>query len=151
MIKSFRDYMSLTYPTKGKQKGSAFLADSATATTYEEEPQQSKSQFQSRGRKRERPSKQHSTADKGSAHKDANKCLACGMRHHLKDCLYIGETPDWFTPKDYIMEMVQWRKENDTALQEALRKLKRARTSTAAPRSSQPKLKVSDSAPPDEE
>jgi len=163
MMKRFREHMALLHPIKGKQQRGAFAAagpslaaggastpgtdrDASHAaevapSTHEQQTWTTNNQ-RVRGRPREKrsfgqsaTSKQSSTNDTAAA--GGLKCPACEQRHSLKDCFYTfpEHTPEWFHPRSGFTAMVNYRIQNDSNLQEEMRKVKRLRSQT--PRSKQ--------------
>jgi len=156
MMKRFREYMALTHPIKGKQHKGAFAAaepslaaggastqgtDRDASHAAEDAPsiheQQTWTTNNQRGRGRPRQkrsfgqsatSKQSSTDDTAAV--GGLKCPACEQRHSLKDCFYAFPeyTPEWFNPRPGFTAMVNYRIQNDSYLQEEMRKVKRLRS-----------------------
>lgn len=162
MMKRFREHMTKYHPTKGKQRGGAFVAGNESAfaaggastqgtdrdASHAAEVASSTPTTQgSRGRPRQKRTIGHSTTSKQSSTQDTaaagwTKCPACEQRHGLENCFYVhtDKSPDWFTPRTGIAAMVRYRLEHDTNLQDLLRGSKRSRTKT-------PNIKTSQSTP----
>jgi len=156
MVKLFREHMALQHPIKGKQKG-AFaaagpsLADSGESTQAADRDAYPADEAASLKRGRSRPKAGSKAKSKQSVRitddvptavggqEGSNlKCPACEQRHSLKDCFYAfpEKQPDWFQPKPTVVALMKFRMENDPALIERLRSVKRPRTQT-------PKMKQS--------
>ena len=162
-MKRFREHMALLHPIKGKQQRGAFAAagpslaaggastpgtDRDASHAAEDAPSTHELQTwttnyqRGRGRPREKRSFGQRATSKQSSTDDTTavgglKCPACEMRHSLKDCFYAfpEHTPEWFHPRPGFTAMVNYRIQNDSNLQEEMRKVKRLRSQT--PRSKQ--------------
>jgi hypothetical protein len=106
-------------------------------------PRGSSNNPRGRGRPREkRPVGSDATTRQSSVEDTAAagglNCPACEMRHNLKDCYYAFPeyAPDWFNPRPGFTAMVKHKIENDSSLQEQMRKLKKPRTTPKKTQSS---------------
>ncbi|KAF3030359.1 hypothetical protein E8E11_000207 [Didymella keratinophila] len=168
MMKLFRDYMSLSYPIKGKQK-SAFAAGEASylaggapdqdISRDASDVSQRAPSAQSQGnpgkprQKRkfdghqETRSKQFPKRNTAAAGDD---CSACGQRHNLSDCYYAypEKAPEWFKPNRTIARLVEYKTNNDDELQRAMNNCSPSgtiarQTSSSRSNKSTPKIKMS--------
>jgi len=156
MMKRFREHMALLHPIKGKPQRGAFAAagpslaaggastpgtDRDASHAAEDAPSIHEQQTwttnnqRGRGRPRQKRSFGQSATSKQSSIDDTAavgglKCPACEMRHSLKDCFYAfpEHTPEWFNPRPGFTAMVNYRIQNDSHLQEEMRKVKRLRS-----------------------
>jgi len=158
MMKRFREHMAILHPIKGKQHRGAFAAGELSlaaggastpgtdrdASHAAEDASSSTNNQRGRGRPRQKRSFGQSTISKQSSIEDTTavegrkKCPACEQRHSLKDCFYAfpDHAPDWFRPRSGFTDMVQHRIQNDSDLQEEIRKAKRFKSQTPRIKSS---------------
>lgn len=156
MMKRFREHMALLHPIKENSKGALLLLQdhhsllvvhpprvlTGTPLTLPKTRHLTTNNKRGRGRPRQKRSFGQSAISKQSSIDDTAavgglKCPACELRHSLKDCFYAFPeyTPEWFHPRPGFTAMVNYRIQNDSNLQEDMRKVKRLRSQT--PRSKQ--------------
>lgn len=166
VMKLFREHMSQSNPTKGKQKSAfavgeaSFLAGGesdqdalrdASDVSQRAPPAQSQGNLGKPGKKRKRDgqetkSKQFPKRNTAAAGDD---CPACGQRHNLSDCYYAfpEKAPDWFKPNRTIARLVEHRTKFDNELQGAMNSLiptrREARLTSSSRSSSTPQMKMS--------
>ncbi|KAF7441538.1 hypothetical protein A1F99_141460 [Pyrenophora tritici-repentis] len=163
MMKLFREYMSLQYPSRGKPK-SAFAVEDSYAASGEPDSdtlrdassvelrapsnQGRGNPRQSNKRKMDGQSTRTKQIPERNSAKAGDICPACEQRHEISDCYYVNKAkaPEWFKPNRGIARLVQYKLENDTNLQRTMQEMspetKRPRFSTTS-RSITPHIKTS--------
>ncbi|KAG9384388.1 hypothetical protein A1F94_003935 [Pyrenophora tritici-repentis] len=163
MMKLFREYMSLQYPSRGKPK-SAFavgdlyaasgepdsdtLRDASSVELRAPSNQGRGNPRQSNKRKMDGQSTRTKQIPERNSAKAGDICPACEQRHEISDCYYVNKAkaPEWFKPNRGIARLVQYKLENDTNLQRTMQEMspetKRPRFSTTS-RSITPHIKTS--------
>ena len=167
MMKLFREYMSLSYPIKGKQK-SAFAAGEASylaggapdqdisrdasdilqrAPSAPSQGNPGKPRQKRKFDGQETRSKQFPKRNTAAAGDD---CPACGQRHNLSDCYYAypEKAPEWFKPNRTIARLVEYKTNNDDELQRAMNNCSpigtmARQTSSSRSNGSTPQIKMS--------
>jgi hypothetical protein len=169
MMKLFRDYMSLHYPSRGKLKSAFAVGEASYAASGEPDsdtqrdassvesraPSNNNTSNQGRGNSRlanKRKMDGQSTRTKQFPERNTAKagdiCPACEQRHKISDCYYVdtAKAPEWFKPNHGVTRLVQYKLEHDTDLQRAIQGInygpKRPRLITAS-RSITPHIKTS--------
>lgn len=166
VMKLFRDHMSQSNPSKGKQK-SAFAAGEVSFLAGGESDQdiqgdasgmlnrapsaQTQGNPAKSGKKRKADGQQTKTKPPRSRiHAAAgDECLACGQRHHLSDCYYAfpEKAPEWFKFNRTIARLVEYKMNNDNELQRAMNNLnplgRETRLTNSSRSSSMPQMKMS--------
>ncbi|KAI0603828.1 hypothetical protein TUN205_11930, partial [Pyrenophora tritici-repentis] len=151
MMKLFREYMSLQYPSRGKPKSAFAVGDSYAASgepdsdTLRDASSVELRALSNQGRGNPRQSNKRkmdgqSTRTKQIPERNSAKagdmCPACEQRHEISDCYYVNKAkaPEWFKPNRGIARLVQYKLENDTNLQRTMQEMspetKRPRFST---------------------
>jgi hypothetical protein len=167
MMKLFRDYMSLTHPTRGKSKSAFMTGEGAHAASGESDSNtqrdassvqirapsinlSQRNQRQSNKRKMNAPGNKPKQFHKGNTAEAGDVCPACEQRHNIHNCFYANPTleiPDWFRPNKHIEKLVQYKLQHDSNLQKAVQEInqenKRPRLTTTSSRSSTPYIKTS--------
>ncbi|KAE8852557.1 hypothetical protein PTNB73_10578 [Pyrenophora teres f. teres] len=163
MMKLFREYMSLHYPSRGKPKSAFAVGDSYAASGEPDSDtlrdassvelrapsnQGRGNPRQSNKRKMDGQSTRTKQIPERNSAKAGDICPACEQRHKLSDCYYVNKAkaPEWFKPNQGIARLVQYKLENDTNLQRTMQEMspetKRPRFSTTS-RSITPHIKTS--------
>lgn len=168
MMKLFRDYMSLHYPSRGKPKSAFAVGDLYTASgESDSNTQRDASSVESRApsntnnqqgwgnprRSNKRKMDGQSTRTKQFPERNTatagDICPACEQRHKISDCYYVdtAQAPEWFKPNRGVTKLVQYKLEHDTSLQQLVQEMsqrtKRPRLTTTSSRSSTPYIKTS--------
>ncbi|KAF7574092.1 hypothetical protein PtrM4_057150 [Pyrenophora tritici-repentis] len=163
MMKLFREYMSLHYPSRGKPKSAFAVGDSYAASGEPDSDtlrdassvelrapsnQGRGNPRQSNKRKMDGQSTRTKQIPERNSAKAGDICPACEQRHEISDCYYVNKAkaPEWFKPNRGIARLVQYKLENDTNLQRTMQEMspetKRPRFSTTS-RSITPHIKTS--------
>lgn len=126
MVKLFRDFMSLHYPSRGKPKsafavGGSYAAsgesDSNTLRDASSVESRAPSNNNDQGRGNPRPSNKRKMDGQSTRTKQfperntaaaGDICPACEQRHKISDCYYVNTTkaPEWFKPNWGVTKLV---------------------------------------------
>jgi hypothetical protein len=171
MMKLFREFMSLHYPSRGKPKSAFAVGDSYAASgESDSNTQRDASSVETRapsnnnnqGRGNPRPSNKRKMDGQSTKTKQfperntataGDICPACEQRHKISDCYYVNtaKAPEWFKPNRGVTKLVQYKLEHDTDLQRIVQETnlgtKRPRLTTAS-RSITPHIKTSQTPDP---
>ena len=148
MMKRFREHMMANHPLRSGKHKAAFVADDASCGSFlaggesnqstEGDARQAESApSKNRGRPRnQRPQGKNTSSKRPSDYEPARaggaKCPACGQRHRVQDCYYLNpnQAPEWWEPNETIMELIDFKRKNDTTFQGLLRGQSRLRSSS---------------------
>jgi hypothetical protein len=171
MMKLFREFMGLHYPSRGKPKSAFAVGDSYAASgESDSNTQRDASSVETRapsnnnnqGRGNPRPSNKRKMDGQSTKTKQfperntataGDICPACEQRHKISDCYYVNtaKAPEWFKPNRGVTKLVQYKLEHDTDLQRIVQETnlgtKRPRLTTAS-RSITPHIKTSQTPDP---
>jgi hypothetical protein len=169
MMKLFRDYMSLHYPSRGKPKSAFAVGDSYTASgepdsntlrdassvetrapsnNYNQSNQGQGNPRLANKRKKDGRNTRTTQYPERPAMSTGDLCPACEQRHGISDCYYVdmAKAPEWFKPNRGVTRLVQYKLEHDVDLQRTVQEMnnsaKRPRLTTAS-RSITPHIKTS--------
>jgi len=159
MMRSFREHMMAHHPIKPRSRAAFAVSDQSFATsrphmvTDRDASPTSDNLLSTRKRGRLSKSSNNSqpsieqqrgaSTEPQRRNNQKGKCHACGYAHLLKDCFYLypERAPEWFTPKAYVVENIELKRQHDTEFQDLLRglrkpeskRIKRSDTDTPTP------------------